>query len=117
MTVMAKPTILPQHTRRELQILRELVDPVKPAAFAIAFFRLFESSERNQRLPARFFRSLTGADVVGNVHLKMTLQLFGNVIAHDRSSPFARNRARIAVVFSQSRSSFAICFRPVRVSL
>ena len=54
---------------------------------------------------------------VGGMEIEVALQLLGNVVLHDGLSLLTRNRARIAVVFSHSRSAFSTCLRPARVSL
>jgi hypothetical protein len=73
------------------------------------------------------------AQIFVDMKVKMALDLGGEIVAagtyrlsqpeepraqapHDGSSFGRRNRARIAVVRSQSRASFSTCRRPARVS-
>ena len=106
------------------------------ASVAVVLFRLLDAAESDQRLAPRFLRSHPCAQVVLDVHLQMRFQLGREFAvapplaeqpaesheprtqrAHHDSSLGVRNRARIAVVCSHSRSSFSMRFRPARVSL
>src|SRR5438309_10613279 len=127
---------LPEHAKREAQVLEECFEKRKTAAVAVKFFRLFDTTKLDQRLTTRFCGAHVGAEIVFDVHLEMAVHLGREFaikpvfveqpgepeeqraqLSHADSFPGARNRAIIYVVCSHSRASFSNCLRPARVSL
>jgi hypothetical protein len=47
---------------------------------AVSFFRWLNATQHNKRLPASFLRRHTRPQIVFNMHLQMTFQLFGELL-------------------------------------
>jgi hypothetical protein len=126
---------LAQLAQREAEVLHEIFEPRQRVTLAHGLLRLLHAAKADERLTASLFGSHPGAQIVLDVHLKMALQLGGEVFvrapcakqttkadpqrsegAHYASSAGERKRATMAAACSQLRASRSSCFRPARVS-
>ena len=72
-----EPAVAHQHADGERHVTRKLLEHTPLALLAIPLFCLLHAAERDERLPPRLVRRHAGADVVGDVHVEMALELGG----------------------------------------
>ena len=130
----------PQPAHPVPDVLQECVEHGETALFAICLFRGLRPAQPDQRLPPCFRGAHSRAQVVGDMHLEIALDLFRQFalapviveqagkaadenaqVSHAGppgyacSLPSDRNRAMTAAVSCHSPASFSICLRPARV--
>ena len=114
----------PKDAHGKTEVLSQVVEDRYAAAIAVLFFDLLEPAEADERIAPRGLRRHTGAEIVVDVQLQMTLELRLQIafvpagpdhrsqsphphahVPHDDDSG-EKNRAMMSVVRSQSRASF-----------